>query len=98
MAEEVRAGDRARRRAAARPGGELTDLLKALRGRANRAYPHPRQDELRRRFDERAWLPAGTTFVVFTPYFHRDPDGLPHAALPVTLDHFGPRFVTRSND
>ncbi|MFI9009309.1 cytochrome P450 [Actinosynnema sp. NPDC053489] len=25
------------------------------------------------------WLPAGTTFVVFTPYFHRDPDRLSHA-------------------
>jgi cytochrome P450 len=25
------------------------------------------------------WLPARTTFVVFTPYFHRDPDRLPHA-------------------
>lgn len=25
------------------------------------------------------WLPARTTFVVFVPYFHRDPDRLPHA-------------------
>jgi cytochrome P450 len=25
------------------------------------------------------WLPAGTTFVVFTPFFHRDPDRLPFA-------------------
>ncbi|WP_367129733.1 cytochrome P450 [Saccharothrix sp. HUAS TT1] len=25
------------------------------------------------------WLPAGTTFVVFAPYFHRDPDRLPYA-------------------
>lgn len=25
------------------------------------------------------WLPAGTTFVVFTPYFHRDRDRLPYA-------------------
>ncbi|MFT7838547.1 cytochrome P450 [Saccharothrix sp. BKS2] len=25
------------------------------------------------------WLPAGTTFIVFTPYFHRDPDRLAYA-------------------
>ncbi|WP_338013550.1 cytochrome P450 [Saccharothrix sp. ALI-22-I] len=25
------------------------------------------------------WLPTGTTFVVFVPYFHRDPDRLPYA-------------------
>lgn len=25
------------------------------------------------------WLPEGTTFVVFAPYFHRDPDRLPYA-------------------
>ncbi|MEV8437683.1 cytochrome P450 [Actinosynnema sp. NPDC051121] len=25
------------------------------------------------------WLPARTTFVVFVPYFHRDPDRLPYA-------------------
>ncbi|MFD7658073.1 cytochrome P450 [Actinosynnema sp. NPDC059797] len=25
------------------------------------------------------WLPAGTTFVVFAPYFHRDPDRLAYA-------------------
>ncbi|MGW6937273.1 cytochrome P450 [Lentzea sp. NPDC054927] len=25
------------------------------------------------------WLPAGTTFIVFTPFFHRDPDRLPFA-------------------
>ncbi|MBB5800690.1 cytochrome P450 [Saccharothrix ecbatanensis] len=26
-----------------------------------------------------AWLPAGTTFVVFAPYFHRDRERLPYA-------------------
>ncbi|MFE2756462.1 cytochrome P450 [Actinosynnema sp. NPDC059335] len=143
---------------AAREDGELTDVLKTLRGNANWAYLHPRREALRRRFEDRlrghleraeagslaalapvdellgqvphwlfafdaagivtmralaiggegpagiwesarlwpttpvilrestgptrwhgTWLPAGTTFVVFAPYFHRDPDRLPYA-------------------
>ncbi|QFZ18078.1 cytochrome P450 [Saccharothrix syringae] len=32
------------------------------------------------------WLPAGTTFIVFAPYFHRDRDRLPYA------DEYAPRI------
>lgn len=142
----------------AREDDELTDMLRVLRGNADRAYPHPRREGLRERFEQRlrghlerrepgslaslgppdelleqaphwlfafdaagittmralaiggegeagiwesarlwpttpvilresteptrwhgTWLPAGTTFVVFVPYFHRDPDRLSYA-------------------
>ena len=38
------------------------------------------------------WLPAGTTFVVFVPYFHRDPDRLPYA------DSYAPENWPAPND
>ncbi|MGW6443125.1 cytochrome P450 [Lentzea sp. NPDC055074] len=140
---------------AARGDDQLTDDLKALRENANWAYLHPKQRDLRARFQERldehlarrekgslaqtgdlsgqvphwlfafdaagivtlralaigargrngilesarlwpttpvilrestkatlwhgTWLPENTEFVVFTPFFHRDPDRLPFA-------------------
>ncbi|MFD0207007.1 MULTISPECIES: cytochrome P450 [Saccharothrix] len=155
----------------ARQDGELTDLLRTLRGNANWAYLHPRREALRRRFEQRlrghlergepgslaslapadelvdqaphwlfafdaggiatmralaiggegeagiwesvrlwpttpvilresteptrwhgTWLPAGTTFVVFLPYFHRDPDRLPCA------DAYAPENWPAPND
>ncbi|MFS8099050.1 cytochrome P450 [Lentzea alba] len=38
------------------------------------------------------WLPAGTSFVVFTPFFHRDPDRLPYA------DRYAPEIWDRPRD
>ncbi|WP_308258742.1 cytochrome P450 [Saccharothrix obliqua] len=38
------------------------------------------------------WLPSGTTFVVFTPYFHRDPVRLPHA------DRYAPEIWPHPGD
>ncbi|MEU4745957.1 cytochrome P450 [Actinosynnema sp. NPDC023658] len=38
------------------------------------------------------WLPAGTTFVVFVPYFHRDPDRLAYA------DSYAPENWPAPND
>jgi cytochrome P450 len=140
----------------ARDDDQLTDDLKALRQNANWAFAHPRQEDLRARFQRRldghlarreagslaassddiagqvphwlfafdsagivtmralamggsgfrgilesarlwpttpvvlrestiatrwhgTWLPENTEFVVFTPFFHRDPDRLPFA-------------------
>jgi cytochrome P450 len=140
----------------ARDDDQLTDDLKALRQNANWAFLHPKQRDLRERFQRRldehlarhergslaaypddlsgqvphwlfafdaagivtmrglaigargpngvlesarlwpttpvilrestkptrwhgTWLPANTEFVVFTPFFHRDPDRLPYA-------------------
>lgn len=34
---------------------------------------------LRESTEETSWGPAGTTFLVYTPFFHRDPETLPYA-------------------
>jgi cytochrome P450 len=38
------------------------------------------------------WLPKNTEFVVFTPFFHRDPDRLPYA------DRYAPEIWDRPLD
>ncbi|HUQ62026.1 cytochrome P450 [Lentzea sp.] len=153
----------------ARGDDQLTDDLRALRGNANWAFLHPKQRDLRERFQRRldehlaraekgslaaqpgdlsgqiphwlfafdaagivtmhalaigargthgilesarlwpttpmilrestiatrwhgTWLPEDTLFVVFTPFFHRDPDRLPYA------DRYAPEIWDRPLD